>query len=269
MVPSFAEGDRMRVAETLGGSIVVIIICIGAAIAFLFTIHRYWKTATRSAHNDAIGPNVSVMGTTYAVLIAFMLSGEWSDMQAASLNTEQEANSLVNIYRFAEELPQESRAVIQKLTHRYAEVMVAEEWPAMTHEDSSPTGHILTRDLWHSLASVQPHTASEQQVMDHSLSELTTMTEHRRIRLLQSRQKLPAILWAVLIVGGIVTVGSTCLFGIDDFKLHIVQVFEISFLISLMLVSIAAIDRPFQGQVHVPSDAFQYAIQTMDQSRVN
>jgi hypothetical protein len=36
-----------------------------------------------------------------------------------------------------------------------------------------------------------------------------------------------------------------------------------------MLVSIAAIDRPFQGQVHVPSDAFQYAIETMDHSNVN
>ena len=90
------------------------------------------------------------------------------------------------------------------------------------------------------------------------------MTEHRRIRLLQSRKRLPAILWAVLIVGGIVTVGSTCLFGIEDFKLHIVQVFEISFLISLMLVAIAAIDRPFQGQVHVSPDAFQYAIETMN-----
>lgn len=95
------------------------------------------------------------------------------------------------------------------------------------------------------------------------------MTEHRRIRLLQSRKRLPAILWAVLLVGGIVTVGSTCLFGIEDFKLHVVQVFEISFLISLLLVSIAAIDRPFQGQVHVPPEAFRYAIDTIDHSSVN
>jgi hypothetical protein len=116
------------------------------------------------------------------------------------------------------------------------------------------------------MASVKPQTITEQQVMDHSLSELSTMTEHRRIRLLPSRKRLPPILWAVLVVGGIVTVGSTCLFGIDDFNLHIVQVFEISFLISLMLIAIASIDRPFQGQVHVPSDAFRYALDTMDHS---
>lgn len=101
--------------------------------------------------------------------------------------------------------------------------------------------------------------------MDHSLSELTSMTEHRRIRLLQSRQQLPAMLWSVLIVGGIVTVGSTCLFGVENFKLHVVQVFEISFLLSLMLVAIASINRPYQGDVRVSPEAFRYALDTMNE----
>jgi hypothetical protein len=91
------------------------------------------------------------------------------------------------------------------------------------------------------------------------------MTEHRRIRLLQSRQELPALLWAVLIVGGVVTVSSTCLFGVENFKLHMVQVFEISFLLSLMLVAIASINRPYQGDVRVGPDAFRYALETMNE----
>jgi hypothetical protein len=62
-----------------------------------------------------------------------------------------------------------------------------------------------------------------------------------------------------------VTVGSTCLFGVDNFKLHMVQVFEISFLLSLMLVAIASINRPYQGDVHVSPEAFRYALETMDE----
>jgi len=195
------------VAQTVTGSVIVIVVCIGAASGFLVGIKRIWVSSARRIHNDAIGPNVSVIGTSYAVLIAFMLSGVWSDMQSATLTTEQEANSLVNVYRFARELPEESRKEIQRLAREYAQAMVTAEWPAMEHDDSSPAGHTIMKDLWHAVASVQPHTVTEQQVMDHSLSELTVMTEHRRIRLLQSRKKLPAILWAVLIVGGIVTVG--------------------------------------------------------------
>jgi len=195
------------VAQTVTGSVIVIVVCIGAASGFLVGIKRIWVSSARRIHNDAIGPNVSVIGTSYAVLIAFMLSGVWSDMQSATLTTEQEANSLVNVYRFARELPEESRKEIQRLAREYAQAMVTAEWPAMEHDDSSPAGHTIMKDLWHAVASVQPHTVTEQQVMEHSLSELTVMTEHRRIRLLQSRKKLPAILWAVLIVGGIVTVG--------------------------------------------------------------
>jgi hypothetical protein len=234
----------------------------------LFTLgvlRHYWAPATRIAHNDVVGPNVNVIGTTYAVLIAFMLSGVWTNLQNARLNAEQEANNLVNIFRFAYQLPPESRTQIQALARGYCNAMIYEEWPAMVREAQSPTAHRITQQLWHSLSSVQARNVSEQTVMDHSLSELTSMTEHRRIRLLQSRQRLPALLWAVLIVGGIVTVGSTCLFGVDNFKLHMVQVFEISFLLSLMLVAIASINRPYQGDVHVSPQAFRYALETMDE----
>jgi hypothetical protein len=135
----------------------------------------------------------------------------------------------------------------------------------MAQEKQSPTAHRITQQLWHALSSVQPRNVSEQTIMDHALSELTEMTEHRRIRLLQSRQHLPPILWAVLIVGGLVTVGSTCLFAVDNLKLHMVQVFEISFLLSLMLVAIASINRPYQGDVHVGPGAFRYALETMSE----
>ena len=248
------------------GSIAIIVACILGALFVLSLLRHYWKPSSRLAHNDVVGPNVSVIGTTYAVLIAFMLSGVWNNLQQAGLNAEQEANSLVNIFRFAYHLPPESRTQIQDLARGYCQAMISEEWPLMAQEKQSPTAHRIMQQLWSALSSVQPRNTSEQTVMDHSLSELSEMTEHRRIRLLQSRQHLPALLWAVLIVGGLVTVVSTCLFGVESFKLHVVQVFEISFLLSLMLVAIASINRPYQGDVHVGPGAFQYALETMNEN---
>jgi hypothetical protein len=92
-------------AHSIEGSITIIVACIAISLLVLFTVHRFWMPSKRLGHNDAIGPNVSVMGTTYAVIIAFVLSGVWNELQAAMLNTEQEANSVVNLYRFAEQLP--------------------------------------------------------------------------------------------------------------------------------------------------------------------
>ena len=251
-------------AQTIFGSVFIVIISIFVAAVSLVLLQRIWPAAKRGGQNDVVGPSVGVIGTTYAVFIAFMLSGVWNDFQTAQVNAEQESNCLVNVCRLADRLPADSARQMQDLTRRYATAMINEEWPAMEHESSSEAGHVLIKQMWKTLLGVQGQDAAQQTIIDHSFSELTAMTQHRRIRLLQSRKQLPPILWAVLIVGGIVTVGSTCLFGVRSFSLHLTQVFAIAFLVSLMLVAIADVDRPFQGTVRVPPDGFHYALDTME-----
>ena len=99
-------------AETAIGSILIIISLHRGRIVRARRPAALLGPSTRLRHNDVVGPNVSVIGTTYAVLIAFMLSGVWTNLQAARLNAEQEANNLVNIFRFAHQLPPESRTQI-------------------------------------------------------------------------------------------------------------------------------------------------------------
>ena len=77
--------------------------------------------------------------------------------------------------------------------------------------------------------------------------------------------KLPGILRGFLVIGYIVVIGSACLFGCENFTLHFILVLVLSMLLSLVLVSIAEIDRPFQGPVRVQADAFAFAQQTFAQ----
>jgi hypothetical protein len=235
---------------------------IAAALLFLLALHRLWAPSRR-AQNDVVGPSVGVIGTMYAVLVAFMLSGVWQNFQEARVNAEQESNALVDLYRFAEGLPGETRAHVQALAREYAKRMLNEEWPAM-HRDIAPEQSGATHDLWAALVAQQPRNQTESLVLDHALTELNSMSEHRRIRLLQSKTQLPPILWTVLVVGGIVTVASSCLFGAENLRAHMIQVFAISFLVSLMLTAIAQVDRPYQGDVHVEPDGFRFALDSFD-----
>jgi len=63
----------------------------------------------------------------------------------------------------------------------------------------------------------------------------------------------------VLLAGGVVTIASTCMFGASNGALHLIQVSAFTLLISLVLVAIADINRPFQGAVHVSDYAFRRA----------
>ena len=94
------------------------------------------------------------------------------------------------------------------------------------------------------------------------MTTLKSLTEHRRIRILQSRESLPGILWLVLIAGGVITVAAACFFGVPNFRFHLLQVIVLSFLIALVLVAIADIDRPYQGDVKVSPAGYQFALET-------
>jgi hypothetical protein len=121
------------------------------------------------------------------------------------------------------------------------------------------------QQLWSVTMQVKPASLTEQTSWNHVLTELTHMTEYRRLRELQSKSKLPAILWTVLIIGGVITIMSSCLFGTDNFKLHAIQVCSLSLLLALALVAIADIDRPFRGAVHVRPMGFQHARDTFSE----
>jgi hypothetical protein len=245
-------------------SIVIIILTITLALTLLILLRRLWPPALRREHNDLVGWQIGVLGTTYAVILGFMLWNVWNNFQSAELNAELEANSLVNVYRLSQGLSFAEAAEVQRLARKYADVMLNEEWPAMSKQNLSPAGFNITQRLWAVMVQAQASQAAEP--VSQALAELANMTQHRRIRQLQSRSSLPGILWAILIVGGIITIGSSCLFATENFRLHFLLVFSLSLMISLVLVAIADIDRPFQGSVHVEPDAFRLARETFQRS---
>jgi Ca2+/H+ antiporter len=244
-------------------NILIIIACVCGSVLLLFLVTRTTTTPSRKESNDFMGAIVAVIGTTYAVILAFTLAGVWNMFQQAQANEEQEANSLVNVFRIASQLQDPNAKAIQDLCARYAQNALDREWPAMLNRQMPPEGGEMINQFWvlagQAQAHAQPDTIAAYQLME----ELRGLTQYRRIRATQSRETLPFILWAVLISGGIITVASCCFFGVRNFRFHLLQVFMLSFLISLVLVAIANVDQPYQGPVRVAPEGFRVALHTL------
>jgi hypothetical protein len=244
-------------------NILIIIACVSGALLFLFLVTRATTVPSRKESNDFTGAVVAVIGTTYAVILAFTLAGVWTMFQQAQANEEQEANSLVNVFRIASQLQDPNARAIQDLCARYAENAVDREWPAMLHREIPPQGGEMIDQFWTLAGEAQAHAQPDAIAAYQLMEELRGLTQYRRIRATQNRETLPFILWAVLITGGIITVVSSCLFGVDNFRIHVLQVLMLSFLISLVLVAIANVDRPYQGPVRVAPEGFRNAMRTL------
>jgi hypothetical protein len=248
---------------TISESIIVPIVSVAGSLAFMAALNWIWPWEKRHEHNDVIGWQLSILGTTYAVILGFMLYAVWTNFGAADLNVDLEANAVVNIYRLADGLPEPQRQQLQALAQSYAKAVIERDWPEMQADKVPNYSLDLNGQMWKTLMSVKAATPTELTAEDHALSELSSLTEHRRTRILQSMSHLPVVLWFVLILGGSVTVASACLFGSANSGLHALQVLAFSLLVSLGLVAIADIHRPFQGAVHVHTYAFKRAQDNM------
>ncbi|HKD01777.1 MAG TPA: hypothetical protein VKB77_05095 [Terriglobales bacterium] len=144
----------------------VIVACIAGGVLLLHLLQWVWRPSSRRGHNDVTATNVGVIGTTYAVLIAFMLSNVWTSFRAAESNAEQESNSLVNVFRIAKTLPQPERGHIQQLARDYATEVVDREWRAMG--TGAEIGVGLPRPLWDAVSQIQPQSAGEQIGVDQA-----------------------------------------------------------------------------------------------------
>ncbi len=249
--------------ETVSQNLLVITAAVIVSMLFMVGLNRVWPPDQRRNYNDLIGSQLSILGTTYAVILGFMLFAVWSAYREADLNVDLEANAVVEIYHLAEGLPEPQRAQLKDLARSYADAVLNRDWPQMAANEELKQSSKINAEMWKTVTSAQPKSEAEQTTQDHAFSELSALTEHRFTRVRQSTTRLPKVLWCVLLVGGTLTIVSACMFGSQNRKLQALQIFSLALLVSLSLVAIADIHRPFHGVIRVRDSAFQRARQSI------
>ena len=220
-------------------------------------VQRFGPPALREEHNDVAGFIYAVLGVAYAVLLAFVVIAVWQNYETAKTNVDTEANELAGVYFLASQLPEPQRTHVQDLARRYARVVVEEEWSMMEQGQTSPRADSLLRQLRSKLLEFDPSTEREQVLYEGGLTQLHDALDARRSRLLEVREGIPSLLWVVLVVGGVITVSFTYLFGLKSNLAHALMVAALTLLICAILFTIGEFDYPFSGVVEIRPDAFR------------
>jgi len=227
------------------------------AVVGLLWVQRLVPPDRREEHNDVAGFIFAVLGVAYAVLLAFMLIAVWEDYKTAQTNLQSEASELAGVYFLASRLPEPQRTNVQDLARTYARVVVEEEWPMMERGQTSPHADSLLRQLRLKLLEFDPRTRGEQVLYERGLTDLHNAIDARRSRLLEVREGIPTLLWVVLVVGGVITVSFTYLFGLKSNVAHGLMVAALTLLICGILFTIGEFNYAFSGIVEIRPDAFR------------
>ena len=233
------------------------------SIVIVAVLNRAWPISSRKLVNDVTGWQLGILGTTYGVILGFMLYTVWSDFRAAEVNTNLEASSLLTVSRVGAGLPSPEREAIHALGLKYAEATIDEDWPAMETQQNSQASQRVAGEMWKVLAEMKSG-GNEGSSADHLENALKDLSERRNLREEEFQERLPKILWLLLVAGAGATVGSACLLGNDNKWLHYCQVLALTFVVSVTLAAIADLARPFEGAVSVTPVAFERAKALME-----
>jgi Protein of unknown function (DUF4239) len=242
---------------------------VALAVGGLVLVQRLVPIERRQEHNDVAGFIYAVLGVAYAVLLGLMVVADWQDWQQAQETATQEANELDAVFWLAHGLPEPEGRHIQELARSYARVEVLKEWPLMERGKSSPKAYELLDEMRASVEALHPTKDAQTVLYDNLLQRLHELGDARRGRLLQAEEGLPAILWAVLLVGGVITVGFTYLFGLRSTTVHVLMVAALALIIGLVLFTVAALDFPFKGDVRIGPEAFEQALGRFESSNLS
>jgi hypothetical protein len=193
------------------------------------------------------------LGIIFGLLVAFLASQAWGDVERAHTAVNHEASSLRGVVLLTNVFPQESRDRIRGLIRAHIEQAQSQEWPEMARREVNLT--MIPESLAHALqvAVATPvegpgQIAAQREV----ITGLENALDARRQRILISESQMNVVKWTTLVVMGVCFLVMVALVHCDNELALRLALGSFATAIAISIVLITAHDRPFTGSGRVP-----------------
>lgn len=226
--------------------LVAILIVAGAAATAFAALVLVRRTAMLS--NPTRGtPMAIVVGTCFAVLLAFLVLSAFQTYNGAKSGAASEANATLDMSRTAALYPPSQRDLLRSDLLCYGRAVVHEEWPAMRDGRSSPLVDYWVTAYRTAFTRLPVRSLREQAALQDLLSLAETRTTGRLQRLSDDTPAVPTPLWVALIFVGCVAVSLQL--GMADrgerLRIQGLQVAGIAAVVTTGLLIVNFLDHPY------------------------
>ncbi|HLL27473.1 MAG TPA: DUF4239 domain-containing protein [Xanthobacteraceae bacterium] len=247
---------------------VIVAFFVAVAVAGLAIVHQLLSVKLRRQHNELVGFSIAVVGVIYAVLLAFIAVTTWETFRKADDVVAREANFVGDVYHDTVGLPDNLAVKLRGHLRDYVDIVIANEWPAQQaghlDEQSRLKGWQSLADFHDDIGRFRPANAGEAVLQAELLRTLNDLYNARRERILAAEQHVAGVVWWIIALGATLTVAHSYLFGMPNFKMHMLITAMLGASLAIVLVLIVAFDRPFRGSLSVSDDAFRAVRERMD-----
>jgi hypothetical protein len=237
-----------------------------ASMLGLFLARRFVnpRLTYHDGANDAVSGTVQAIGVFYGITVGLIAVAVWNANSAASDLVSGEASAIGGLYRDISGYPTPIREELQSKLRDYTDFVIKQDWPAQKYNGTTvPGGMYILTDFQRRLFAFEPSTPGQTQLHAEALHAFNHLADRRRLRLVAASGGLSNVMWAVIWVGAVITIGVAYFFKIPDGKLHAILVGLIAGFLAMVLFMIIMNDRPFFGYMAVPPEPYQMMLDRM------
>ncbi|MER2529043.1 MAG: hypothetical protein ABTR07_14045 [Candidatus Competibacter denitrificans] len=222
-------------------------IAVSFSITGFLVVHRYIPVRIRQIHNDVAGFVFATLGTTYGVLLAFVVIVVWEQFNDTEIAVENESSTALVLYHNILAYPNKSSsALLLQEFIDYARLSSINQTPLNADKFTEDTALERLLTVCGSLVPVSQH---EQILYSQILQNLNDLAKYRGLRLQAAIEELPGVVWVGLVMGGIITIGFTFLFGTENLWAHVVMMSLLATMIAIVVYVVIELDHPTMGAV--------------------
>jgi len=234
----------------------VLVVACGVVLSVLglLLVRRLWPAVSVSDSNEIGDDFITVLGTAYGVLVAFVVSTVWGRFTDAEREADNEANQIFTLMHLIGIIPGPLARMFHDQLMTYTHSLLEDEWGLLARGRGSMQTQDALQSLWESFDEISRTEGQPTVVLTEALRRLEGLTDSRRLRLFNSDDSVPDILWALLIAEGVITVAFTYLLAAPNLLIQELMTAALAGTIALSLYLIAALNHPFSGVPRVTED---------------
>jgi hypothetical protein len=184
---------------------IILVVVVSAAIAAKLLARRRAPVGGWFADSPRSAGTLSVIGTMFAVVLAFVILLALQSYQRAREGSSVEAVAVSELSSVAAVFKSPTSDRLQGGLVCYARAVIDDEWPAMREGHSSELVQSWIDKLQREFAIADPQGAREETAYAQWFDEQAQRREGRRERLAEATPFVPLPLWFVLGIGAAVT----------------------------------------------------------------
>jgi hypothetical protein len=233
-----------------------VVACTAVCLLVLTLVRRSATIQHLETHHEVAGFLIGIVGVVYAVLLAFVVIVVWERYNDAARGVTQEANQIGDLWQMAGGFGPELRTEVRASLVAYARAVIDTEFASMRQEEPSREAEAAFVRIWNTYRTAEPRSDTEKALYGQSLATMNVLSDARRTRLHEARDRMPGVVWAALVGGAAITIGFTFLFQLKSYSLQLVMTVAVTALIALVLFLVMALNRPFGGVLPLSPDPF-------------